>query len=213
MNPVGGFGEVEVAEAKRRFSDGRFIAIEKILGRKTPDGELRYDLAYLLWKTLRNTRAGNTNFNETLEVLARIQRTAAALASELAPILAHPGTNTAAADNAAFLLYLSAKQWEPLEIEHLAELAASLSASAIEVLKKNRKKKGRPVDTKGYAALVAYLQGIELKYTGRNSRYTFNVYTGKYGRNALSIAEDLCGSHCRGAERSLPLGRQNQGHF
>jgi hypothetical protein len=49
------------------------------------------------------------------------------------------------------------------------------------VLKKNRKKKSRPVDTKGCAALVAYLQGIELKYTGRNSRYTFNAYTEKFG--------------------------------
>jgi hypothetical protein len=76
---------------------------------------------------------------------------------------------------------LRAKQSESLEIEHLAELAASLSASAIEVLKKNRKKKSRPVDTKGCAALVAYLQGVELKYTGRNSRYTFNAYTEKFG--------------------------------
>ena len=95
-----GFGEAEVTEAKRQFSEDRFVTIEQIFHRATPDAGLRYDLAYLLWKTLRNRRAGNTNFNETLDVLARIQRVAAALASELAPMLAHPGTNTAAADNA-----------------------------------------------------------------------------------------------------------------
>jgi hypothetical protein len=199
MNPVDGFGEGEVAEAKRRFSEGRFVAIEKILGRTSPDAGLRYDLAYLLWKTLRNRGAGNANINKTRDALARIQRVAAALVSELAPMLAHPATNTAAADDAGTWLNLADDQWEPLEIEHIAERAASLSSAAIEVLKKNRKKKGRPVDTKGYAALVAYLQGIELKYTGRNSRYTFNVYTGKYGGTlflllkifAEAIAEEL----------------------
>jgi hypothetical protein len=77
MNLSDGFGKEEVAEAKRLFSEDRFVAIERILGRTTPDDELRYDLAYLLW----NRRAGNTNLNETRDVLDRVQRAAAALAS------------------------------------------------------------------------------------------------------------------------------------
>ena len=85
MNLFDGFGEAEVAEAKRRFSEDRFVAIEKILGRASPDAGLRYDLSYLLWKTLRNRRAGNANINKTRDALARIQRVAAALVSELAP--------------------------------------------------------------------------------------------------------------------------------
>jgi hypothetical protein len=95
-----GFGEAEVNEAKRQFSEDRFIAIEKNFDRATPDAGLRYDLAYLLWKTLRNRRAGNANINKTRDALARIQRVAAALVSELAPMLAHPATNTTAADDA-----------------------------------------------------------------------------------------------------------------
>jgi hypothetical protein len=101
MNLSDGFGKEEVAEAKRLFSEDRFVAIEAILGRTTPDDKLRFDLAYLLWKTVRNRRAGNTNLNETRDVLDRVHRAAAALASELAPMLAHPGANTLAADDAA----------------------------------------------------------------------------------------------------------------
>jgi hypothetical protein len=182
MNLTDGFGKEEVAEAKRLFSEARFVAAEKILGRTTPDDELRYDLAYLLWKTLRNRRAGNTNINETRDVLDRVHRAAAALASELAPMLAHPGMNTLAADDAAFFLYLISEQWEPLEIEHVAERAASLSASATEALSKIGRAKdgGRPVDTER-RALVAYLSAIERKYAGENSWYTFDPNTGKFG--------------------------------
>lgn len=182
MNLTDGFGEAEVAEAKRLFSEARFVAAEKILGRTTPDDELRYDLAYLLWKTLRNRRAANTDINETRDVLDRVHRAAAALASELAPMLAHPGTNTLAADDAAFFLYLISEQWEPLEIEHVAERAASLSASATEALNKIGRAKdgGRPVDTER-RALVAYLSGIKHKYMGKNTRYTFDPLTGKLG--------------------------------
>jgi hypothetical protein len=181
MNLFDGFGEAEVAEAKRRFSEDRFVATEKILGRASPDAGLRYDLSYLLWKTLRNRRAGNANINKTRDALARIQRVAAALVSELAPMLAHPATNTAAADDAGTWLNLADDQWEPLEIEHIAERAASLSSAATEALKRiGHAKVGCPVDMEQHA-LVGYLIGIELKYTGRNSRYTFNAYTEKFG--------------------------------
>jgi hypothetical protein len=180
MNLADGFGEGEVAEAERRFSEGRFVAIEKILGRTSPDAGLRYDLAYLLWKTLRNRGAGNANINKTRDALARIQRVAAALVSELAPMLAHPATNTAAADDAGTWLNLADDQWEPLEIEHIAERAASLSSAATEALNRiGRAKKGCPVDTERYA-LVAYLRDIEFKYIGKNTRFTFDLDAEKY---------------------------------
>jgi hypothetical protein len=180
MNPVDGFGEGEVAEAKRRFSEGRFVAIEKILGRTSPDAGLRYDLAYLLWETLRNRRAGNANINKTRDALARIQRVAAALVSELAPMLAHPATNTTAADDAGTWLNQADDQWEPLEFEHIAERAASLSSAATEALKRiGCAKIGSPVDMERYA-LVHYLIGIELKYTGRNTRFTVDLVAERY---------------------------------
>jgi hypothetical protein len=181
MNLSDGFGNEEAAEAKRLFSEDRFVAIERILGRTTPDDELRYDLSYLLWKTLRNRRAGNTNFNETRGVLDRVHNAAAALISEIAPMLEHPGTNTSADDDAALLLNLANDQWDSLEIEQFAERAASLSASAMEALNKigREKDKGRHGDTERNA-LVAYLSGIEYKYTGKNSRYTFDAYKANY---------------------------------
>jgi hypothetical protein len=114
MNLNDGFGEAELAESRRLFSDGRFIAIENALDRTTPDDALRYDLAYLLWKTLRNRMSGNTNPNSTRDVLDRVHNAATALASALEPMLSHPGTNTLAYDDAAFLIYLTSKRWEPL---------------------------------------------------------------------------------------------------
>ena len=192
MNPNDGFGEAEVAEAKRLFSEVRFAAIEAILGQTTPNDKLRDDLAYLLWKTLRNRRAGNTNLNETREVLDRVQRKAAALASELAPMLAHPGKNTLAADDAAFLLDLTGEQWNTLEIEHVAERLTSLSASATEALNKigYAKDLGRHVDTERLAR-VGYLKGIERKYTGKNSRYTYDPVEESYKGTFFQLLKTL----------------------
>jgi hypothetical protein len=146
----------------------------------------------LLWKTLRNRRAGNTNLNETRDVLDRVHRAAAALASELAPMLAHPGANTLAADDAALLLNLTGEQWDPLEIEHVAERAASLCASATEALYKIgcAKDLGRPVDTER-RALVAYLRAIEREYAGENSWYTFDPITGKFGGRFFLLLSPL----------------------
>jgi hypothetical protein len=176
MNLSDGFGKEEVAEAKRLFLEDRFVAIERIFGRTTPDDELRYDLAYLLWKTLRNRRAGNTNLNKTRDVLDRLQHKAAALASELAHM-----PHTLAADDAALFLNLADDQWMPLEIERVAELVSRLEASATKALDMSghAKRDGCPVDTERHA-LVAYLIGIERKYTGRSSRYTFDPVKESY---------------------------------
>jgi hypothetical protein len=200
MNLFDGFGEAEVAEAKRRFSEDRFVAIEKILGRTSPDAGLRYDLSYLLWKTLRNRRAGNANINKTRDALARIQRVAAALVSELAPMLAHPATNTAAADDAGTWLNLADDQWEPLEIEHIAERAASLSSAATEALKRI-----------GAARPCGLSNRYRAQIHGEKQPVHFQRIYRKVRRNVLSIAEDLFGSRCRGAARSPSLGRQNEG--
>ena len=105
-------------------------------------------------------------------------------------MLAHPGANTLAADDAALLLYLTAIQWEPLEIEHVAERATSFSASATEALNNIGRKKdlGRPVDTETHA-LVAYLTGIERKYTGRQSRFTVALNTGEFGGQFFQLVK------------------------
>lgn len=54
----GGYGDAERAEALQWFVEARVAEAEKALGLQTPNDELRNYLAYLLWKTLRNSTHG-----------------------------------------------------------------------------------------------------------------------------------------------------------
>ena len=57
--PTAGFGSAELAECLGWFSEPQLATVERELGRGTPDDALRFELALLLWKSIRNRRASD----------------------------------------------------------------------------------------------------------------------------------------------------------
>jgi hypothetical protein len=139
------FGSAELAECLGWFSEPQLAILERELGRGTPDDSLRFELALLLWKSIRNRLASDQ------------------------------GNHLVADVEAALWDLMGHRECKLDEISRVSDdirkLAASVSTKLDQIA--GPAKGGRPPATEDFI-LVGYLRRIELKLTGCNTSYTYN---------------------------------------
>jgi uncharacterized protein (UPF0335 family) len=177
-NLDGGYGADERAETLQLFAERLLAEAEKAIGLVSPHDGLRDELAYLLWKTLRNRTAGAASPKAIFDRVKRLEYAAAALASELSELLQQSAGDQVVADQVLFLLGVlkPAGRWDISSIERLAEDSRSLADSTSSVVIASN---GRPPDDERYV-VASRLDEIVSTFTGVRSKYTYRHDTEEY---------------------------------
>jgi hypothetical protein len=188
----GSFGKKQFAVAAGLMMERDLVNCESKLRLVTPNDALRRTLAYSLWKTLRNRRAGRSDSGEVRNILQNVHEAAQTLSDSIAPMLGHPGANTSAANEAAFLMYLSSKNLiGPIQLVKLRNELNALVSTATKAQTLFQQRKGRQADSERLA-LLEEMRAIAYRYNGGIMRkYTKDPISETFGGDVFLLFKTM----------------------